>query len=129
YGAEGHVVLAEIVGQVELGRGARLHADGRAAQLPGRLHAELLVHDEALAVIEVDARLAQAERHVAHQRLGRVAGQHVDLARLQGDEALLRGGRRVPDPGGIAEDGGGNAAAEVDVDAAPVALLVRRAEA
>ena len=126
---EGHLVGAEVVGEVELGGGAGLHADRGAVQLLGALHAELLVHHEALAVIVVDAGEVEAERGVARQRPGRGAGQQVDLARLQRGEALLGGGRHVLDLVGIAEDRGGDGAAGVDVEARPLALAVGGGEA
>src|SRR5436190_7607198 len=52
---EGHLVGAEIVSEVELGRRAGGDADRGAAQLPGALHPELFRHQEALAVVVVDA--------------------------------------------------------------------------
>ena len=126
---EAHLVGAEIVGEVELGRGAGAHADRGAVQLLGALHAELLVHHEALAVVVVDAGEVEAERGVARQRPGRGAGEQVDLARLQGGEALLRRGRHVLDLVGVAEDGGGDGAAGVDVEPRPLALAVGEREA
>ena len=121
---EGHLVGAEVVGEVELGGGAGLHADRGAVQLLGALHAELLRHHEALAVVVVDAGEVEAERGVARQRPGRVARQDVDLARLQRGEALLRGERHVLDLLGVAEDRRGDGAADVDVEAGPLALAV-----
>ncbi len=97
--------------------------------LLGALHAELLVHHEALAVVVVDAREVEAERGVAGQRVGRGADQEVDLARLERGEALLGGGRHELDLVGIAEDRGGDGAADIDVDAGPLALAVGRREA
>ena len=55
--------------------------------------------------------------------------QHVDLARLQRGEAVLGGQRDELDLGRIAEDRRGDGAAIVDVEAGPVALGVRQAEA
>ena len=71
---------------------------------------------EALAVIEHDRREIEAELGVALQRVGRVARQHVDFARLQRREALLRGQRHVFDLLGIAEHGGGDRLADIDVE-------------
>ena len=58
---EGHLALAEVVREVELGRGARLHADRGAVQFLGALDAALGRHDEALAVVEIDAGDVEAE--------------------------------------------------------------------
>ena len=126
---EGHLVGAEVVGEVELGGGAGLDADRGAVQLLGALHAELLVHHEALAVIVVDAGEVEAERGVARQRAGRGARQEIDLARLQRGEALLRRRRHVLDLLGVAEDGRGDGAADVDIEADPLALAVGQREA
>ena len=126
---EGHLVLAEIVREVEFGGGAGLHADGGAVQFPGALDAALGRHHEALAIVEIDAGDVEAERGVAQQGLRGVARDDIDLARLQGDETLLRGGRRVLGLLRIAEQGGGNGAAEIDVEPRPLALAVGEGEA
>ena len=88
-----------------------------------------LAYHEALAVIVVDAGEVEAERGVAADRPGRVARQHVDLARLQRGEAVLGGERRELDLGRVAEDRRRDGAAIVDVEARPFALVVRRGEA
>ena len=59
---------------------------------------------------------------------GRVAVEHVDLARLQRGEAVLRGQRDIAHLAGIAEHAGGERLAIVDVEALEVALRVRRGE-
>ena len=115
---EGHLVRAEVVGEVELGGGARLHADRGAVQLLGALHVEAAVHHEALAVVVVHADEVEAEAGVARDGPGGVARQDVHFARLQRGEALLRGERRVAHLVGVAEHRGGDRAAQVDVDAA-----------
>ena len=79
---EVHLLGAEVVGEVELGRRARGHAHGGAVQLLGALHAELLVHHEALAVVVGDGGEVETERGVARQRRRRVVAEEVDLARL-----------------------------------------------
>jgi hypothetical protein len=63
------------------------------------------------------------------ERPGAVARQHVDLACLQRGEALLRVERHVLDLVGVLEHGRGDGAAEVDVEAGPLALAVGRREA
>ena len=55
--------------------------------------------------------------------------QHVDFARLQGGEAVLGRQRHELDLVGVVEDGGGDGAADVDVEAGPFALRVGQAEA
>ena len=128
-GLELHLVGAEIVGEVQLGGGALLHADRGVAELERRIHLQRLAHHEALAVVVVDAGEVQAERGVARRGPGGVAGQHVDLARLQRGEAVLRGQRHELDLGRIVEDRRRQRLAEIDVEAGPAALRVRQAEA
>src|SRR6266404_3695852 len=117
-----HVVGAEIVGEVELGRRPGLQADGGAVQLLHALDVRLFRHHEALAVIVVDADEVEPEAGVPRQGPGGVAREEVDLARLQRGEALLRGERRIAHLARIAEYRRGDRAAQVDVDAAPHAL-------
>ena len=121
---DAQVVGARVVGQVLLGGGTRLHADGSALELLGALDLALDRHHEALAVVVGDAGEVQAERGIARQRPGGVARQHVDLARLQRGEALLRVQRHELDLGAVTQHGGGNGAADVDVQTGPVALAV-----
>ena len=101
------------------------------ASCDGRLHIrELLAVDhEALAVIIHDAGKLEAERGIAAHRPGGVARQDVDFTRLQRREALLGGQRRELHLRRIAENGGGDGAAEIDVHAGPVVLLVGDREA
>ena len=120
-----HVVGPEVVGEVELGRGALLGADRLAVQLLGRGDAELLADHEALAVEVVDGREVEAELRVARHGRGRVAGQHVHLARLERGEAVLGGERNEAHLGRVVEDGGRDGAAEIDVETGPVALGIR----
>src|SRR5678815_1785362 len=80
-------------------------------------------------VIVVDAGEVEAERGIARQRPGRVARQQIDLARLERGEALLRRGRHDLELAGVAEDGGGDGSAEIDVEARPFALAVSAGEA
>ncbi len=120
----GDVVVLEVVGEVELGVGAGLHADRGAVEIVDRLHAERLLHHDALAVIVVDDGEDEAELGVARHRPGGVAREHVDLARLQRGEALLGVERGVLHLGGVAEDRRGDRLAVVDVEAGPVAVGV-----
>jgi hypothetical protein len=97
-------------------------------QLLGALDLALDRDHEALAVVVGDAGEVQAQRGVAGQRPGGVARQDVDLARLQCGEALLRVQRHEADLVAVAEHGRGYRAADVDVEAGPVALAVGRGE-
>ena len=124
-----HLVGAEIVREVELGRRALLHAHGRAVELTRRLDLELLGHDEALAIVIVDGRALEAELRLARGRPGGIAGEHVDVARLQRREAVLGGERDELYLVRIVEDRGRDRAAEVDVEPGPGALRIRQAEA
>ncbi len=93
------------------------------------LIAELLRHHEALAVVVVDGHEVQAELGLTGQGAGRVAGQHVDLARLQGGETLLCGQGDILDLTGIAENGSGHGAGGIDIEAFPDPFLIGHAEA
>ena len=119
-------VGAAVIAERDFVGGALRDADGGALQILQLLHAEVLLHDKALAVIEIDRTLAQAERDAAQIGLRRVAVEHVDLAGLQRGEAVLRGQRDVAHLGWIAEHAGGERAAIVDVEALVIALRVRR---
>ena len=87
------------------------------------------VHHEALAVIIVGADEGQPEIGLARHGPGRVAREEVDLARLERVEAVGGRQRHVLDLVGVAEDGGGDRTAEVDVEARPLAGGVGDAEA
>ena len=90
--ARGH-----LVGQVQLGRRALLHADRRAVQIFQLGNVGVLGHHDALAVIERGSDEVAAVVGVARQRPGGVADEHVDLAALQGRETLLGGQRAILD--------------------------------
>ena len=90
---------------------------------------ERFPHHEGLAGEEVDRHGRQAELGVAGQREGRIADQHVDLARLQHREADLRGGADIFDLVGIAEHGRGDGAAIGDVEPLPFAGRILEGEA
>ena len=114
----------EVVGQRLFGGRAGLDADRGAVKLLGGLDAEFLRNDEALAVIVGHGHEYGTLAGVARHRPSGVAGEHVDFAGLQGGEALRRAERNVLDLVGVAENGGGHGAADVDVEAAPLALAV-----
>jgi len=113
----------------QLGRGARLHADGGAVQLLDRFHPGRLLHQKAGAVIEIHPGEQQAQIRLAAQRPGRVAHQQVHLARLQRGEAVGGGQRHELHLGRIAQDGGRHGAAGIRVQAAHHPLAVGQREA
>ena len=125
---ERELVLAEIVGDVDFVRRARLDADRGAVEVLDRLHVATLADDEAGAVVPVDRGELDAELDVALKRDRRDARQHVDLAGLERGEALSRGERREPDLLRVAEHRGRDRAAHVDVEATPLPLRIGRRE-
>jgi hypothetical protein len=124
-----HVVGVEIVGEVELRGGFRLHADLAAIEVQRRVDVARPRQHESFAVIIGDRREIQVIGGLARHAPGRVARENVHLSVLQFLEAfagiegyefcLLR----------IVEDGGGHRAAEIDIESGPVALVVRDREA
>ena len=125
----GHVVGAEIVGHVELAGRSGLQAKGFAVELERRLHVERLADQESLPVVIGDRRKDQPEGSLARHGPGRVARKHVDVAGFQRGEP--RGGveRNEPYLAGVVENGRGDRAAQIDVEAAPVTLVVDAGEA
>ncbi len=119
----------EVVGEVLLVGGAGLHADAGAGELTHRRQAQRLAHHEGLAVVVHDAGEVEPERRVAAHGPGRVARKDVDLSRLQRREPLLGVEGHEADLARVLEHGGGDGAAEVGVDAGPLALVVGSAEA
>ena len=124
-----HAVAAEIFGEIELGGGSGLGADRFVAKLERRLGVERRSDEEPLAVVVGDGRKVQSERGLARHRPGGIAGEDVDRARFQRRKAFDGGERNVFDLAGIVEDGSRDGAAEIDVETAPVALVVGRGEA
>ncbi|ENN86993.1 hypothetical protein RHSP_13702 [Rhizobium freirei PRF 81] len=124
------IVGLEIVGEVEFGRRAGLHADGCAGKFERRFDVQFLANHEALAVIIGDRTELEAERGVAIDRPSGVTGKHIDFAGLQCSKAVLGAQRGVFHFGRIAEYGGGYGAAKVDVETGPVAggVRLRKAE-
>ncbi|MNQ56251.1 hypothetical protein D3C85_703680 [compost metagenome] len=123
------VVGAEVVGQVQLGGGAGLDADGGAIEFLGAGNAEFLVHQEALTVVVGHAGEVQAHGGVAGAGPGAVARQDIHFAGLQRGETFLGRQRAVLDLAGIAEHSGGDSTADIDVDALVVALAIGIGEA
>ena len=111
-----------------MGRSLR-DADRGAVQTLEVLHASVGFHDKSLAVVEIDRALPQPERHPAQVGLRGIAIEHVDLARLQSGEAVLRRERDVAHLAGVTEHAGRQGAAIIDVQPLVIALGVRRGEA
>ena len=126
---ERHVLGAEIVRQIQFGRGAGLGAHRLAAKLQGGVDPGIPAQQKALAVIIGDAGKHQAERTFPRHRPGRVARQHIDLARLQRRKARGRIERHERHFGGVAEDRRRHGAADIDVKAAPGVLVVHAGKA
>ncbi len=112
----GHVVGPEVVGEVQLGRGALVGADRLAVEFLGRGHTKGFADHEALAVEVVDRRELETELGVARHGRGRVAGQHVNLPRLQRREAVLSREGNELYLGRVVEDGRCDGTAEVNVE-------------
>jgi hypothetical protein len=91
--------------------------------MPGRLG-----DHQPLAVVERGEQEGGALLAVTSRRPGRVADQHVDLARLERGEPGIGSQRHELDGVGIAEHGGRHHPAEVDVEAAVVAGIVDDSE-
>ena len=123
-----HAVGAEEVGDIELGGGAGVCADGDAVQFQGAGDADFFGHEHSLSVVVVDAG-EFAVGDVAAHGPGGVAGEDVDFAGLEGGEALFGGKRCDLEFGGVAEDGGGDGAAQVHIQPGPVAGVVEHGKA
>jgi hypothetical protein len=123
-----HVIGGEEVGQVVDGRCAAEHADGCAIEVERRGDAHRARRHEALPVVIGDAHERELVADLPPHGPGRVARQHVDLAVLQRLKARLGGQGNEPDVAGVAEDRRGERAAEIHVEARPLAALVEVGE-
>ena len=115
--------------KLKLGCRSRLHADRRASELRDARDPAIPADHESLPVVKRHRREIEAELSIARQGPDRIAREQVDLARLQGDEALLGRDRLERNLGSIAENGTRHRPAKIGVEAAPSAVAVRRAEA
>ncbi len=86
------------------------------------------MHHEALAVIIGDAGEEQALADFARKSPCRVVRQNIDFARLQRGETVLGGENDEFHLRRIIEDRRRNGAAEIDVEASPVACVIGQAE-
>ena len=126
--------VAQSVGLEHVGRNllrgrARQHAHRRPVEILHRLGAGVPVHHEPLAVVERGRHEVDAELRVAPERPCDVAGQDIDLSGLQRGEAGLRRRLDELDLLAVAERGGGDGLAGVDVHTLPPTLAVERGEA
>ena len=124
-----HVVGAEMVGEVEYRRRPLLHANLAVVEIERGIDVARAWQHEALAVIIGDRREIEVVIGLARHAPGRIAGEDVDLAALQLLEAFAGVERNEFRLLGIVEDGRGHRAAEIDVEAGPVALVVGDREA
>src|SRR5262249_40115649 len=123
------IVGAAVIAERHLMGRALRDADGCAVEALQILHAGVLTDHKPLAVIEIDWSLAQAERYAPQIGLRGIAVEHVDLARLQGGKAILRGQRYVAHLVGITEDACSQGPAIIDVEPLEIALRIRCREA
>ena len=124
-----HVVGAEIVGEVELRGGSALHADLAVVEFQRRVDLAGRRQHEASAVIIGDGREIQRVGGLARHAPRRVAREDIDFPALQLLEALVGVERNELDLLRIVEDRRRHRAAEIDVEAGPVALVVGDREA
>ena len=124
-----HVVGAEIIREIEQRRRPLLHADLAVIEVQRRIDLARARQHESLAVIIGDRREIEVVIGLARHAPGRVARENVDLAVLQFLEALAGIERNEFRLLRIVEDRGRHRAAEIDVEAGPVALVVGDREA
>ena len=126
---EGVLLLAEEIGDVEFAGGAGLHADGGAIELAAFGHAERLGHQQSLAVVEHHRSEMEAELERAGDGFRHAGEQDVELSRLQSRQALLRRGGRELDFVRVVEHRNRQRPPEIDEEALPAAVTVRREKA
>jgi hypothetical protein len=119
----------EPVGDVQLRGRARLDTDPRAVQLGGAGQVQGAADQEALAVVVVGPGEPHPLPGLARQGPGGGAPQHVDAAGAQGLEPLAAGDGHEAHLVAVPQHGGGQRAAEVNVEAAPLAAIVGVGEA
>ena len=126
-----HVVEAEVVGDGELGAGARLHADGGAVELLGAISRWRISSPGSRCRHRSSPRRTAGRGSASRPSVQVVlADEQVDLARLQRGEAVLRrGAGRSCTLLASPKHRGGDGAAAVGVDAAHHALAVGQREA
>jgi hypothetical protein len=119
----------KVVGDVEYRRRPLLHANLAVVEVERGIDVARARHHEALAVIIGDSREIEIVVGLARHAPCRVTREDVDLAALQFLEAFAGVERDEFRLLGVVEDRRGHRAAEVDVEAGPVALVVGDREA
>ena len=118
--------VLDVVGRQEVDRivlvgRARLRADLHVSQFERRHDGGFARHEEALPVVVGNARELQPQRGLTTHGPGGVSGEDVDLALLQRIETGFGRQRLEADLVRVVENRGGDGAAEVDIEAAPLA--------
>src|SRR6185436_20680018 len=103
-----------------------LDAHGNAGQIRGAIGADSRWNEKSLTVVERD-RTEQHVQSFALQRPCQAARDDVDVGRALKD--IDRLDRLIANPRGGADDGGGDGAADVNVEAGIVALAIHVIEA
>src|SRR6185295_16722934 len=98
-------------------------------EIERRLLLERPRNDEALTIVKIRRRKDQPEFDFTRHRPGGVARQHVDAARLKRLEPAIGVERNVIDLAVVVEDRRRQRAAQIDVEAAPLAAVVAGGEA
>ena len=124
-----HIVGAEVVGQIELGGGAGLDADGGAVKFLGAFDALGLADQEALTVIVRGVDIVQLDVDITDECPGGVTDEDVAFLRVQKGKAGLTGGGDKLHLFATAENRGRDRAAHVGVETLPTAGLVGIREA
>ncbi len=123
------VVATEVVGNVQLGGGTGLDADGCTVEFLGTFDAQLVVNQEADAVVISDeAREFQTHARIAGAGHGGVTRQDVDFAGLKRGETLLGVQLAEFDLGCVTENSGGHSTANVSIDPEDLAAGIRYRE-
>src|SRR5476649_1274042 len=118
------VVGTEVVGNVQLGGSTGLDTDGCTVQFLGTFHAQLVVGQEANAVVVSHAGEYQAHARITGAGPGGVTRQHVDFTRLQRSETLFGVQLAEFDFGGIAKNGSSDSTADVSIDTQDLAGFI-----
>ena len=113
--------------QVLLGGRPGGHADGRAIHVLQGCDTAICADEESLAVVE-GGHGEVAPFRVALGGPGHVAGNEVNLACLQNRSAVGRGNRHELDGFGVAQNGGGNSPAQVNIEADVAAVRIQVSE-
>src|SRR5690606_34177301 len=125
----GHIDIAGLVGKEELLDALQFLADigdtdADIVELESRNHAQALRHQKSLAIEESSADIADAIEGITAFGPRPVARQHIDHAGLQRGKTGFSPQRPELDLVRITKNGGGDAAAEIDVKTRPAAFTI-----